>query len=80
MYEILKTIDFLGHNISNNEIVSMKPVLSQQNVEEENALVHGGTARKRSESECFLQNMRNLVKLCMAYEEQYNFLVTIYRK
>ena len=56
MYDILKTIEFLGHHISKNEIVSME-LLSFHNkmTREKMILVTGVTARKQSESECLLQ-------------------------
>ena len=48
---ILRTIEFLGHHISKNEIVSME-LLSFRNkmTREKVILVTGVTARKRSES------------------------------
>ena len=39
MYDILRTIEFLGGHISKNEIISMK--LLQQNGQEENDHGHG---------------------------------------
>ena len=55
MYNILRKIEFLGHHLSKNEIVSMK-LLSFYNkmTKNEMILVMGVTARKRSEIECFL--------------------------
>ena len=55
MYNILRTIEFLGHQISKNEIVSMQ-LLSFRNKMTKNKmiLVTEAIARKRSESECFL--------------------------
>ena len=56
MCDILRTIEFLGHHILKNEIVSME-LLSFRNkmTREKMILVMGVTARKRSESECLLQ-------------------------
>ena len=56
MYDILRTIEFLGHHISKNEIVPMK-LLSFYNkmTKKKMILVMGVAARKRSESECFLK-------------------------
>ena len=56
MYEILRTIEFLGHHILKNEIVSMElqPFRNKMN-RKKMILVTGVTARKRSESECLLQ-------------------------
>ena len=56
MHDMLRTMEFLGHHISKNEIVSMK-VLSFRNkmTRKEGILVMGITARKSSESECLLQ-------------------------
>ena len=55
MYDILRTIEFLGHHISKNEIVSMK-LLSFYNkmTKKKMILFTEVTARKRSERECFL--------------------------
>ena len=48
-------MESLGHEISKNEIVSMKLLsLSNQMTWKKMILVMGLTARKRSESECFL--------------------------
>ena len=49
MYDILRTIEFLGHYISKNEIVSME-LLSFHNkmTRKKMILVTGVTARKRS--------------------------------
>ena len=56
MYDILRTIEFLGGQISKNEIVSMKlQCFYNKMIKKEMILVTGVTARKRSESECFLQ-------------------------
>ena len=56
MYDILETIEFLGHHILKNEIVSME-LLSLHNkmTRKKMILVKGVTARKWSESECLLQ-------------------------
>ena len=55
MYDILTTTEFLGRQISKNEIVSMK-LLSFYNkiAKKKMILVTAVTTRKRSESECFL--------------------------
>ena len=56
MYDILRTIEFLGGQISKNEIVSIKlQYFYNKMIKKEMILVMGVTARKRSESECFLQ-------------------------
>ena len=56
MYDILRTIEFLGHPILKNEIVSME-LLSFQNkmTKKKMILVIGVSPRKQSESECLLQ-------------------------
>ena len=56
MHDMLRTIEFPGHHISKNEIVSME-LLSFRNkmTRKKVILVTGVTARKRSESECLLQ-------------------------
>ena len=56
MHDMLRTIEFLGHHISKNEIASME-LLSLQNkmTNKKVILVTGVSARKRSESEFFLQ-------------------------
>ena len=53
MYDILRTIEFLGHHISKNEIVSME-LLSFHNrmTGKKMMLIIAVTARKLSESEC----------------------------
>ena len=53
---MLRTIEFLGHHISKNEILSME-LLSYHNkmTMKKVILVMGVTARKWSESECLLQ-------------------------
>ena len=53
---MLRTIEFLRHDISKNEIVSME-LLSFRNkmTRKKVILVMGVTARKRSEYECLLQ-------------------------
>ena len=56
MYDILRTIEFLGRHISKNEIVSMKlQSFYNKMTKKRKILVTGVTARKRSESECFLE-------------------------
>ena len=56
MHDMLSTIEFLGHHISKNEIVSME-LLSFRNkmTRKKVILVMGVTARKWLESECLLQ-------------------------
>ena len=56
MHDMLRTIEFLGHRILKNEIVSME-LLSFCNkmTMKKVILVTGVTARKRSENECLLQ-------------------------
>ena len=56
MHDMLRTIKFLGHHISKNEIVSME-LLSFRNkmTKKKVILVMGVTARKQSESEYLLQ-------------------------
>ena len=55
MHDMLRTIEFLGHHISKNKIVSME-LLSFQNkmTKKKVILVTAVTARKRSENECLL--------------------------
>ena len=56
MYDILRTIEFLGGQISKNEMGSIKlQYFYNKMIKKEMILVMGVTARKRSESECFLQ-------------------------
>ena len=56
MHDMLRTIEFLGHHISKNEIVSME-LLSIRNkmTIKKVILVMGVTARKQLESECLPQ-------------------------
>ena len=56
MHDMLRTIEFLGHHMSKNEIVSME-LLSFRNkmTIKKVILVMGVTARKRLEIECLLQ-------------------------
>ena len=56
MHDMLRTIDFLGHHIKKNEIVSME-LLSFNNkmTRKRVILVTGVTARELSESECLLK-------------------------
>ena len=55
MYDILRTIEFLGGYISKNEIVSIKlESIYNKMTQKKMILVMQVTARKRSESECFL--------------------------
>ena len=56
MHDMLRTIEFLGHHISKNEIVSMELVSFRNKMTKKKViLVMGVTARKQSESEYFLQ-------------------------
>ena len=56
MYDMLRTIEFLGHHISKNEIVSMELLsFHKKMIRKKVVLVMGVTARKRSESEGLLQ-------------------------
>ena len=56
MYDILEMIEFLGGHISKNEIVSIKlQYFSNKMTKKKMIFVTQVTARKRSESECFLQ-------------------------
>ena len=53
---MLRTIEFLGHHISKNEIVSMELLSFGNNMTKKKViLVTGVTARKRSENECLLE-------------------------
>ena len=56
MYDTLRTIEFLSGHISKYEIVSMKlQSFCNKMTKKKMILVMEITARKRSESECFLQ-------------------------
>ena len=56
MHDMLRTIEFLGHHISKNEIVSMELLSFRNKITRKKViLVTGVTARKRSENECLLQ-------------------------
>ena len=56
MYDILRTIEFLGCHISKNENVSMKLQSFFNKITKKKViLVTGVTATKRSESESFLE-------------------------
>ena len=56
MHDMLRTIEFLGHHISKNEIVSMELVsFSNKMTKKKVMLVTGVTAIKRSENQCLLQ-------------------------
>ena len=56
MHDMLRTIEFLGHHISKNEIVSMELLSIRNKITRKKViLVTAVTARKRSESECLLQ-------------------------
>ena len=53
---MLRIIEFLGHHISKNEIVSMELLSFHNNMTKKKViLVTGVTAIKRSENECLLQ-------------------------
>ena len=56
MYDILRTIEFLGHDMLKNEIVSKK-FLSFYNkmINKKMILVMGVTASKLSQCDCFLE-------------------------
>ena len=56
MDNMLRTIEFLGHHISENKIVSME-LLSFRNgmTRKKVNLLMGVTARKESESDCLLE-------------------------
>ena len=56
MHDMLRTIEFLGHHILKNEVVSMELVSFRNKMTKKKAiLVTGVTARKRSENEWLLQ-------------------------
>ena len=56
MHDMLRTIEFLGHYISKNYIVSMELLSFRNNMTTKKViLVTGVTARKRSENEWLLQ-------------------------
>ena len=56
MHDMLKTIEFLGHQIPKNEILSMELLSFCNKMTMKKVIfVMGVTARKRSESECLLQ-------------------------
>ena len=64
MHDMLGTIEFLGHHISKNEIVSIELLLFQNKMTGKKViLVTGVTARKWSESECLLQ----ICQICLNY-------------
>ena len=53
---MLRTVEFLGHHISKNEIVSMEILSFRKKMTRKKVLlVTGVNARQRSESECLLQ-------------------------
>ena len=53
--DMLRTIEFLGHHISKNEIVSMELLSFRKKMTRKKViLVTGVTVRKWSESECLL--------------------------
>ena len=58
MHDMLKIIEFLGHHISKNEIVSMELLSFRKKMTRKEVILVTlplVTARKRSESECLLQ-------------------------
>ena len=56
MHDMLRTIEFLGHHISKNEILSMELLYFHNKMNKKKViLVTGVTARKRSENECLLE-------------------------
>ena len=56
MHDMLRTIEFLGHHISKNEIFSMELMcFSSKMTGKKVILVMGVTDRERSESECLLE-------------------------
>ena len=56
MHEILRTIEFNGHHISKNEIVSMELLSFHNNMTGKKViLVTGVTPRELSENECLLE-------------------------
>ena len=56
MHDMLRTIEFLGHHISKNEIFSMELMyFASKMTGKKVILVMGVTDRERSESECLLQ-------------------------
>ena len=56
MHDMLRTIEFLGHHISKNKIVSMELLsIRDERTRKKVNLLMGVTARKQSETECLLQ-------------------------
>ena len=56
MYDILRTIGFLGHDRLNSESVSKKMTSFEKEMTNiKMILVSGITTRKRSQCECFLE-------------------------
>ena len=56
MHDMLRTIEFLGHHISKNEIVSIELLSSHNKMTRKKVILAMGiTARKGSESEFLLQ-------------------------
>ena len=52
MHDILRTIEFLGHQILKNEIVSMELLYFRKKITKKKVILATGvTARKRSENE-----------------------------
>ena len=59
MHNILRTIQFLGHHVSKNEIVSIELLpFCNKMTRTKPILAPGVTARKQSESECLLQILK----------------------
>ena len=85
---MLRTIEFLGHHILKNEIVSMELLSFHEKMTRKKViLVTGVAARKRSESECLLQicqiwlNMHDMLRtiefLVFYYDIEYYDISTI---
>ena len=56
MYDILRTMQFFGNNISKNEIASKNLQSFLNKITNKKMLLFTGvTARKRSQCECFLE-------------------------
>ena len=68
---MLRTIGFLDHHISKNEMASIElRWFCNKMTSKKVMLVMGVTARKQSEFKCLAANLPNLVKLCMTGYEQ----------
>ena len=56
MHDMLRTIEFLGHHMSKNKIVSIELLsFCNEMTRKKVNLLMGVTAKKESESECLLQ-------------------------